>query len=235
MVRSSPKSTIGEGEMDDIHNQAGSPVGPQPLSAKDVAQFLRRWLWLIILAPLAISGSSLAFSLLQAPTYEASATVLVGQQQAQGHSSPARVEELQALIPSALEIITTRPVAEEATSGLDLAIDPEAVLENLSAEQTIESGQLIEVSYTDTDARRSEQLVNAVGEVASERISRLPISAHDIKATVVEAARVPSTRKEPDLLRNAILAGGLGTMIGFGLAFVGEVVDPSGKPRDKTE
>ena len=66
--------------MDDIHNQAGSPVGPRPLSAKDVAQFLRRWLWLIILAPLAISGSSLAFSLLQTPTYEASATVLVGQQ-----------------------------------------------------------------------------------------------------------------------------------------------------------
>ena len=235
MVRSSPKSTIGKGEMDDIHNQAGSPVGPRSLSAKDVAQFLRRRLWLIILAPLAISGGSLAFSLLQTPTYEASATVLVGQQQAQGHSSPARVEELQALIPSALEIITTRPVAEEATSGLDLAIDPEAVLENLSAEQTIESGQLIEVSYTDTDARRSEQLVNAVGEVASERISRLPMSAHDIKATVVEAAKVPRTREEPDLLRNAILAAGLGTMIGFGLAFVGEVVDPSGKPRDKTE
>jgi uncharacterized protein involved in exopolysaccharide biosynthesis len=61
------------------------------------------------------------------------------------------------------------------------------------------------------------------------------MSAHDIKATVVEAARVPRTREEPDLLRNAILAGGLGTMIGFGLAFVGEVVGPSGKRRDKTE
>jgi hypothetical protein len=45
---------LGKGEMDDIHNQAGSPVGPRPLSAKDVAHFLRRWL--IILAPLAISG-----------------------------------------------------------------------------------------------------------------------------------------------------------------------------------
>ena len=121
--------------------------------------------------------------------------MLVGQQQGQS-DSPARVEELQALIPSALEIITTRPVAEEATSGLDLAIDPEAVLENLSAEQTIESGQLIEVSYTDTDARRSEQLVNAVGEVASERISRLPMSAHDIKATVVVRG-YPARGKSP--------------------------------------
>jgi uncharacterized protein involved in exopolysaccharide biosynthesis len=220
--------------MDDIQNQAGGPDAPQPLTVGDVAQFLRRRMWVIILAALTIAGTALAFSLLQRPTYKASATVLVGQQQGQG-DSPARVEELQALIPSAVEIITTRPVAEEATSGLDLAMDPEAVLENLSAEQTIESGQLIELSYTDTDARRSERVVNAVGEVASGRISRLPMSAHDIKATVVEAATVPRTPEEPDPLRNAILAAGLGTMLGFGLAFVREVVDSSGKRRGKTE
>jgi len=172
---------------------------------------------------------------LQTPTYEASATLLVGQKQGQGDSSPARVEELQALIPSALEIITTRRVAEEATSGLEPAMDPAAVLENLSAQQTIESGQLIEQSYTDTEARRSERVVNAVGEVASERISALPMSAHDIRATVVEAATVPGTPEEPDPLRNGILAAVFGLMLGFGLAFMMEVVDPSGKPQGKTE
>jgi uncharacterized protein involved in exopolysaccharide biosynthesis len=134
-----------KGEMDSTPNEAGPPEEQQPLSVGDVAQFLRRRLWVIILAPLAIAGTALAFSLLQTPTYEASAMVLVGQQQGQG-DSPARVEELQALIPTAVQIITTHPVAEEATSGLDLAMDPAAVLENLSAQQTIEGGQLIEVS-----------------------------------------------------------------------------------------
>jgi capsular polysaccharide biosynthesis protein len=219
--------------MDNTPNQAGLPEDQQSLSVGDVAQILRRRLWMLILVPLAISGSALAFSLLQTPTYEASATVLVGQQQGQS-DSPARVKELQALIPSALEIITTRPVAEEATSGLDLAMDSEAVLENLSADQTIESDQLIELSYTDTDARRSERVVNAVGEVASERISALPISAHDIKVTVVEGATVPHTPEDPDPLRNAILAAVLGTMLGFGLALVMEVLEPSGKPRGET-
>src|SRR5215211_9215816 len=158
-------------------NHAWPPEDQQPLSAGDVAQILRRRLWVMILAPLPIAGTALAFSLLQTPIYQASATVLVGQQQGQG-DSPARVDELQALILSAVEIITTRPVAEEATSGLGLAMDPDAVLENLSAQQTIESGQLIELSYTDTDARRAQRIVNGVGEVASERISGLPISAH---------------------------------------------------------
>jgi capsular polysaccharide biosynthesis protein len=114
-------------------------------------------------------------------------------------------------------------------------MDPGAVLENLSAKQTIESWQLIELTYTDTDAERAQRVVNAVGEVASERISGLPMSAHDIKATVVEAATVPRMPEEPDPLRNGILAAASGLMLGFGLAFVMEVLEPSGKPRGKTE
>jgi uncharacterized protein involved in exopolysaccharide biosynthesis len=97
--------------MDNTPNQAGPPEDQQPLSAGDVAQFLRRRLWVIILAPRAIAGTAVAFGFLRTPLYEASATVLVGQEQG---DSPARVDELQSLIPSVVEIITTRPVAEEA-------------------------------------------------------------------------------------------------------------------------
>jgi uncharacterized protein involved in exopolysaccharide biosynthesis len=74
-----------------------------------------------------------------------------------------------------------------------------------------------------------------VGEVASERISALPMSAYDIKATVVEAATVPRMPDEPDPLRKGILAAVFGTMVGLGLAFVMEVVDSSGKERAKIE
>ena len=71
----------GFSEVDDMPNQAGSPEDHQPLSAGDVAQILRRGLWVIILAPLAIAGTALAFSFLQTPLYKASATLMVGQQQ----------------------------------------------------------------------------------------------------------------------------------------------------------
>src|SRR5918992_585330 len=104
----------GFSEVDDMPNQAGSPEDHQPLSAGDVAQILRRRLWVIILAPLAIAGTALALSFLQTPLYKASATLMVGQQQGQG-DSPARVEELQALIPSAVGKITTPPRARTAT------------------------------------------------------------------------------------------------------------------------
>ena len=229
MVRSLPISTIGEEEMYTNYNGQD----PQFVSIADALRSIRRRLWVIVLVPLAIVGVTIAFSLLQTPTYEATATVLVGQEQGQD-DNPARVEELQALTLSAVDIITTRPVAEQATSELGLAMDPDAVLENLTAEPT-ESGQLIELTYTDTDPQRTQRLVNAFGEVASERISTLPVSSQDVRATVVEAATVPRTPEEPDPLRNAILAVMMGTMLGFALAFVMEVLEPSGKPRGMTE
>jgi capsular polysaccharide biosynthesis protein len=158
---------------------AGAPEDQHFVSIGDVAKIIRRRLWMVILVPLVLTGATVAISLLRTPLYEASATMLVGQVQGQG-DNPARVDELQALTLSAVEIITTRPVAEEATSGLGLApTDPDAVVENLSAEPT-ESGQLIELSYTDTDAGRSQRVVDAVGEVASEEISAQPMSGYDI-------------------------------------------------------
>jgi capsular polysaccharide biosynthesis protein len=190
-------------------------------------------LWVIILVPLAVVGTTVAFSLLRAPTYEATATVLVGQEQGKD-DNPARVDELQALALSAVDIITTRPVAEQATGRLGLTVDPDAVLENLTAEPT-DSGQLIELTYADTDPQRTQRIVNALGEVASERVSTLPVSGQDVRATVVEAASLPRTPEEPDPVRNGILAAVMGTMLGFGLAFVMEVLDPSGKPRGEPE
>jgi uncharacterized protein involved in exopolysaccharide biosynthesis len=59
--------------------------------------------------------------------------------------------------------------------------------------------------------------------VASERISTLPISTHDITATVVEKATLPTTPEEPDPLRNGVLAAVLGTMLAFGLVFLMEM------------
>jgi uncharacterized protein involved in exopolysaccharide biosynthesis len=51
----------------------------------------------------------------------------------------------------------------------------------------------------------------------------------------VETATVPTTAEEPDPLRNGLLAAGLGTMLGFGLAFVLASLDHNGRLRRKTK
>jgi capsular polysaccharide biosynthesis protein len=64
----------------------------------------------------------------------------------------------------------------------------------------------------------SQQIVNTVSEVSSERISEATPSAYDITVMVWEDATVSSTPIGPDPVRNAIVALGLGLMVGIGLA-----------------
>ena len=197
----------------------------QPPSVGDFAYFakiIRRWLWVIILIPLIMGGTAVAFSFLQTPKYATTATLIVGQEQGQQVGSPAKVDELQLLAQSAVGIITTTSVADEAAGRLGFPIEGDAILANLEAEQ-VEGNQLIELTYTDASPARAQQIANTVGAVAGERISALPISAHDITATVVEKATLPTTPEEPDPLRNGVLATALGTMLAFGLVFLMEI------------
>jgi capsular polysaccharide biosynthesis protein len=189
---------------------------------------------LIVLVPLVMASIAVAYSFLQPSVYEASAKVLVGQEQGQ-RGEPAKVDDLQLIAESGVEVFAFRSVAAEAAARLDEPqVGAEDILANLTAEQS-QSSQLILLTYTDTDPIRAQQIVNTVGEVGAERISTLPISANDIRATVVEAATVPTTAEEPDPLRNGLLAAGLGTMLGFGLAFVLESLDHNGRLRRKTK
>jgi tyrosine-protein kinase len=207
--------------MDNTPNYAGPPEDQRPASVGDFANMIRRWLWVIVLVPLVMAGTAVAFSFLQTPKYVATATLMVGQEQGQV-GNPAKVDELQLLTQSAVGVITTSPVTDEVAERLGFAADGDAILASLEAEQ-VEGGQLIELTYTDTNAVRAQQIVNTVGAVAGERISALPISAHDINATVVEEAAVPTTPEEPDPLRNGVLAAALGAMLAFGLAFLMEI------------
>ena len=171
-------------------------------------------------------GTSVAFSFLQLPKYAATDTLIVGQQQGQQVGSPAKIDELQLLAQSAVGVITTDPVANPVTNEtagqLGFPADGDAILANLEAEQ-VDSSQLIELTYTDASPARAQQITNTVGVVASERISTLPLSTHDITATVVEKATLPTTPEEPDPLRNGVLAAVLGTMLAFGLVFLMEM------------
>ena len=77
--------------MDNTPNYTGPPEDQQPVSVGDFAKIVRRRLWIIILVPLVMAGTAVAFSFLQTPVYEASATLLVGKEQGQV-GGPAKVE-----------------------------------------------------------------------------------------------------------------------------------------------
>jgi uncharacterized protein involved in exopolysaccharide biosynthesis len=60
---------------------AGSSQDEYLLSLGDLLRVLWRWLWVIVLSAVLLTGAAVGYSLGQTPLYEASIKILVGQEQ----------------------------------------------------------------------------------------------------------------------------------------------------------
>jgi len=197
-----------------------------------IEDFMRRWLSrcegnrvfrvLVITVVLAALGVTSA-SLQQAPTYEASAKVWVGQKQGDQQTYvtrggeeiqplPPRGEELQTIILTMIHAIDSRAVAEETIQRLGLQMDPSELLDNLTVEQ-LENTSFIVLTYEGPDPKRAQQIANTVGEVSSELISERSVADSKLKANVFEEASVLVSRVSPHPLRNGLLTLAIGLVL----------------------
>jgi capsular polysaccharide biosynthesis protein len=193
-------------------------------------------MWTIVLVAVVLTGSALAFSLLQTPTYEASVQILVGQKTSGvSNNLNADVSGLQDLTLTVAKAVPTTPVAEAVVERLGL---PEGsvgkVLRNTSAEPD-PGTMFVNVSYKDSDPKRAQLVANAIGEVLSKKISEVGLSASAITAQVWEPANLPETPVSPDPIRNGILALALGSILGVVLAFLLEYVGDSWNSKEEAE
>jgi non-specific protein-tyrosine kinase len=215
----------------------GTTGSEQSISLREVFRPVWKRLWIVVLVTVVCVGTALGVSLRQAPIYEASAKVLVGQEPGDAKQQGplmGTVEGLQQLTQTMATVIYSRPVADEVIQQLGLHTTPQTFLNHLTVEQ-IGTTQVIELSYKDTDRERAQSIVNAVGDVSSERISDASVSSAAIKATVWERAALPTTPVSPDPTRNALLALALGLMLGIGLTFLLEHLDDSWRSAAEVE
>jgi capsular polysaccharide biosynthesis protein len=209
--------------------------GGSTLSPRRIVQILRRRFWTIVLVAVVITGSALAFSLYQRPTYEASIKMLVGQKSTAQTSLNADVSGLQALALTVTKAVPTTPVAQAVVERLKLPKGSTGkVLKNISAEQD-PGTMFIDVSYKDSDRQRAQQVANAIGQVVSQKISEVSPGANAITATVWEPATYPQNPVSPDPLRNSFIAFILGGLLGVALAFLLEYVDDSWAAPEEVE
>ena len=205
-------------------------------SPEDLLRMLRRRLWVILLVAVTLTGLAVGFSLAWPPTYEASVKILIGQQRTDNAPSTlgSDVQGLQQLTVTMSEAVNTLPVASAVIQRLDLQQSPKDFMRNLSAQQ-IKTTQFIEVSYKDHNPERAQQVVNTVGDVFSERVSKVSASTNAITATVWERAAVPDSPVSPNPLRDGALAFLLGSILGIGIALLLEHQDDHWKSPEEVE
>ena len=176
----------------------------------------------IVLVAVTVTMASLA----KTPQYEGSAMILIGQERdSQRRTLEVQVHKLQEMTKTMAEAAQSRLVAEAAIEHLGLATTPEAFLERLDAEP-VDNTQFMQLSYTDSDPRRAQLVVNTVGEIFSKEVSKVSQGSNAITATLWDRAAVPKEPVSPNPLRNGLLVLVVGLMLLMGVALLA----PNGAP-----
>src|SRR5215204_3505800 len=195
------------------------------VSLRDILLVIRRRLWVISVVAVVLTGVVVGFSMAQTPIYEASTTILVGQERGITQD-PNYAIGLQQLTETMVGAVSSRPVAKAVIHQENLQMTTEEFLSQVSAEQEPNT-QWIQVHYIDSSPERAQRLANAVGDVFSRKVSEVSSGTIAITATVWERAVVPDAPVTPNPVRNGLLALALGLIIGVGLALLLEYLDDS--------
>lgn len=211
---------------------------PQQVTPRDVLFIVWKRAWVVALVAVVFVGAAVGFGLLQTPSYEASAKLLVGQKPVEDSERPTSlgsdIQGLQQATQTVAVAVASEPVADDVVTGLGLSTDPKSLLGNLKVEQ-VQATQFIQLTYSDPNPERAQRVVNAIGDVAAKRISDSSAGTSGIEASVWEYAVPPRFPVGPDPLRLGLLALGLGLMLGTALTFLLEYLDDGWRSPDEVE
>jgi non-specific protein-tyrosine kinase len=193
------------------------------LTFLEALKILNRYKLLIIITVIIAVAFGYFYSSRQTKIYDASITVLVGQNQGLAENLNFTTA-LQEVANSMSEMITSRTVAEKVIDDYDLFITSGELLGGLSA-QPVQQTQLIIISYSSSDPQLAADVADGVGSAFAELIGRTESSRSGLTAQVWQEATVPSVPVSPQPVRSAVLAGFLGLLGSIGLALMLDRID----------
>jgi capsular polysaccharide biosynthesis protein len=198
------------------------------VSIADTARSARRRLWIVVLVPILTVSAAVGVSFLQQPVYDASATVVVSPKGETQDNLSNTISGLQALAIEMEAAGLNRSMAEEIANTVESSAVSAADINNNLTIAQLEDTRYLTLTYSDTDKRTTQEVVNNAAEVFAKRAPEASGVAADTVVTVSALAGVPTTPEDPDPLRNGFGALLIGLMLGIGLAFLLEYLYLSG-------
>jgi capsular polysaccharide biosynthesis protein len=139
----------------------------QPFSEelKQYFQILWRWSWLLILFAIIGGASTYIVSIRQPKVYQATATVLVDQQQS--GTDYYYVLAVERLVQSFTKLMVQQPTLEKVIEQLELNISVEQLKRSIQV-KVIPDTQLLEIKVDNNDPEQAARIVNTIGSVFAE-------------------------------------------------------------------
>lgn len=191
--------------------------------------FKKRWIVILIITLVAIAAL-LLYSFAQEPVYQAEATCMVSATLT-GQGEYSAIQIIQQLLETINNIAVSRPVLDSTSSRLKSTRSYKELKHAVNS-KVLTDTQLIVISAKDSEPLTAMLEANAAADSLIEFVSRDEGNG-TYKIEKVEPATTPSSPVTPKPLRNAILGGFLGLILGIAVAAVLESIDVSVKSTEE--
>ena len=203
----------------------------EEIELKSLLQIIRKRWWAILLITIVAVAASAVYSfLIVKPIYQSNTSLYVGK----NTESEAGIAYNDILLGDRLvndyrELVKSRLISEIVINKLKLQnISASKMAEKLSVNSKKDT-RLIEISATDEDPEVATAIADKVAEVFREKVTEI-MQVENVQ--IIDKAEVPKSPIKPNKKMNLAIAGVLGLMIGFGLAFIIEYFDDTIKTPD---
>lgn len=203
----------------------------------EVQDYLRvvaaRWRIIAAVTAVAVLGALVA-SLMTTPTYTAKTRLFVSTSGKSVMEAMQGNQFSQQRVASYAKLATGEEVVSAAVDSLGLDLDPAKVIPNVKA-VPVPDTVLADINVTDTVPERARNLADAIAAELVGKIAELeaPAGAEPVaRATIVEAAKTPSTPVSPKTKRNVALGFVVGLLGGIALAILRDRLDNTVKSRE---
>ena len=205
------------------------------MELRDYVKVVRRR-WRIILTTLLVVVALASFVTFQTtPQYESRARLFVSTtDQSASETFQGGTFAIQR-VSSYADLVNGQELASRVIKRVGLPITPAELSEKITATVVPET-VLLQISATDPDPRRAQQIGQATAEELTGFVRELETpegkANAPIKATIVDPANLSDTPVAPKPVRNIALAVMLGLLLGIGLAVIRELLDTTVKGPD---
>lgn len=192
------------------------------MELREVLSALRAGWWLPLIGLIVGVGVTVGFSYAETPLYTASTQLFVSTTDNSTTSAALSGSQFsEQRVTSYAQLIPGRNLASRVISRLNLSMTPEQLSSEITATAVTDT-VLIDVSVTDAKPARAQLIASAVGDeftrYATELEATNATDSSPVKVTVTEPPSLPTTPSSPRIVRNGVLGGLAGLLVGVALA-----------------
>jgi len=197
------------------------------LSIEQVFHIIRKRFWLVAAVPFLLAALTGFYSWYALDdVYQASSTVIVSNPStviATGQLSFSDYNLNVQLVNSYRVLCKTNRVLDQVIDELDLPMNTKQLREKVSVSSADET-EIINIMVKDKDPVMAQTITNTLTKVFQSEVKRIMMLDN---VQIIDEAPLPDAPVEPSRMRNVIVGGMIGLIIGVALAFLLEYLSRS--------